>query len=214
MRQFDFSCFRIGSWLQNGMVTAPKPAQGFGEQKRSKEEKLPKHKAGTPELDEDQRPSVIRSATLVAALVIGANFGGLAHAVTAPNQVAVALPGKTDRTKDALRASLRNIEVAHQDWEGYEVPIPSRQSLTAAKQVIEKLPTMVADASAGVDSDGNVFLKLQRGEKVAYLTIEPSVMHLLLMAPNGNNVYFDDVRFQPRHVPPKISAALLRELAG
>ena len=113
-----------------------------------------------------------------------------------------------------LLDSLAKIRSLPADWTGYSAPAPVEKSVVAAEQILPALPNIVADALAGLDGDGHVFLKFWRGEKVAYLTVEPNLMHLFVTAPGKPNISIDAAKFQPRVVPEKIVSVLKREFVG
>lgn len=200
MRTFDFDESGIRSWLNHGMVTLPPP--------------------NAPTVLKQQAISCIgtvRTGILFIALTMGINISALAQTVNLPNQSASVCshaPEPGYLTKKALLESLKSIASLGDNWQGQDTPAPSRQAVTAAEQIVPALPNIIADVSAGVDGDGNVFFKLQKGDKLAYLTIESATMHLLVMAPGRKNLYIDDVKFQPRQLPSKIRQSLEQEMAG
>jgi hypothetical protein len=109
---------------------------------------------------------------------------------------------------------LENIASFTESWQREGDSPPSRQAITAAKQLVHSLPDSIADVSVGINGDGNAYFKLRNGEKLAYLTVEPAIMHLLVMTPEEKNVYLDDVRFHPRVLPSKILRTLEQKMAG
>lgn len=171
------------------------------------------------------RAAVVRKAKrtndLAKTFVVGVTAGlvvatATAHAVMPVRATAIALPDSATPsvTKKALIESLQKIRALPVDWTGYSTPVPEERSIVAAEQIVPALPDFVADAVAGVDGEGHVFLKFKRGEKTAYLTVEPVEMHLFLTAPGQENIYVDGERFSPRTIPTKILSVLKREFVG
>lgn len=200
MSTFDFGGSGIRSWLNQGMVVLSSP---------NAPAPLKVNRVAT-------FVSSARTRSVIFALMIGTNFCAVAQTVNLPNQNAFAcshVPEPSYLTKRTLLESLNSIASLGNNWQGQEAPAPSRRAVTAAQQIVPSLPNIIADASVGVDGDGNVYFKLRNGEKLAYLTVEPSTMHLLVMAPGQKNVYLDDVNFRPRELPSKIRRTIEQEMS-
>lgn len=201
MSTFDFDGSGIRSWINRGMVMLAAPNIPTSEEKKPVTSFV----------------SSARTKSLIVALIFGTNFCAIAQTVSLPNQNASAcshVPEPSYLMKKALLESLSKIASLGDNWQGQDAHVPSRQAVTAAEQIVPTLPNIIADASAGVDGDGNVYFKLQKGEKFAYLTVEPTTMHLLVIAPGEKNVYLDDVKFQPRELPSKIRRTLEQKLVS
>jgi hypothetical protein len=208
MNTFDFNRSSIRSWLTQGMVTFTSSDATSSSKKKpaSSSKKKP-------------APSSVRTVLVsnFVALMLGVSIGASAETVSLPNQVATAcshVPDPSYLRKKALLESLQSIASLGDNWQREDTTAPSRQAVTAAMQIVDALPNTITDVSVGVDGDGNVYFKLRNGEKHAYLTVEPSTMHLLVMAPDQKNLYFDDVKFRPRELPSKIRQTLEQMMAG
>lgn len=204
MTTFDFSGSGVRSWLYQGMVTLKSPITTNSlKKKQATSNIVPNRKAQT--------------SGLFSAFVMGISICTSVQAVNLPNLSAYVcshVPELSSLTKQALLESLKSVALLGDNSNEDDVLTPSRQAIVAAEQIVPSLPNLNADASAGVDGDGNVFLKLQKGEKIAFLTIEPTTMHLLVMSSGAKNLYIDDVKFKPRQLPPKIRLMLEQEMVG
>ena len=148
------------------------------------------------------------ATSIVASAMVG--FSTMAHALAEPLQLTLAWPVEASpaSTKYQLLQSLRDIRRLRADWNGRGAPAPVERSVSVAEFIVPQLPDIVADARAGVDADGHVFLRLNRGTRVAYITVEPKVMHLLYTEVGQQNVYVDDEQFNGRVIPAKIKKIL------
>jgi hypothetical protein len=205
MNNFDFSRTSIRSWLNQGLVSLGDQSEQSAQQSK--------------------KPSSSRLAgnggsglkVAAGALLIGMSVFAFANAETAisPGLSAYSIPINQDAiARRALMESVKTIESLGDDWDGNYHHAAKSQAVTAAEKIIQALPRMDADASAGLNEEGNIFFKFQLGAKYAYLTIEPSMMHLLMIVPGKPNVYVDNVKFNPGQVPNKIKTALERELVN
>lgn len=131
-----------------------------------------------------------------------------------PAQAVVMWPtGPTaESVKESLRDSLRALKSLRQGWGGHEIAAPVRESLMAAERILPQLPNFFVSAKAGVDGDGNVYFRLSKGSKVAYLTVEPKLLHLLCTEPGKTNIYIDDQKFKGNTLPPRIIRVLTENL--
>lgn len=204
MNLFDFCDSGIRSWFSDGMVMYSSP-DTVTTKKPVKKNKTTSYFGSAA------------TKTLAIVVLIGGSMSASAQTtnLTSPSAcVYTHIPAPGELEKNALLSSLKSIESLVDNWQGYGAPAPSKQAVAAAKQIVPSLPNITAGASAGVDGDGNVYFKLQKGEKLAYLTVEPSIMHLLVMVPGGKNIYIDDAKFNPRELPSKIRQALEHEMVG
>ncbi len=112
----------------------------------------------------------------------------------------------------ALKELLQKIRELKADWNGQGAVAPVRAAIEAAEFVLGQLPDVPMNARAGVDPEGHVFLRLNRGNQLAYLTVEPRVMHLLVTEPGLPNVYIDDAGFNGKIIPEKIRKVLNERL--
>lgn len=122
-------------------------------------------------------------------------------------------PPTEAHVKDALRSSLQALRKIGRDWTGHSGAAPASESLAAAERLLPQLPNLGSLAKAGVDADGHVYLRLSRGTRVAYLTVEPRVLHLFYTNAGQDNVYIDDQKFHGSVLPPRISRVLAEKLA-
>lgn len=203
MEVLSFEGLSIRSWLSHGMIIA-------GGSDRSAEEVKARKPSKTEAASRTRTGALV---ALVAAATVGASFPNF---LEWRGQTAVAYPA-TGRSlnliQNALSGALKSITSLGDDWQGTNSVRPTHQSIKAAEYLIPTLPAISAKAGAGVDGDGNVYLKFEKGEKLAYLTVEPAILHLLVMRPQGN-LYIDDVRFEPGKLPSKILKALEQEMVG
>jgi len=141
--------------------------------------------------------------TLVAATT-------LALAMPAPMQLSLTWPTLPTEasTRQYLEQSLKGIRQLKANWAGLDTPAPIERSISAAHYILPQLPELKGDATAGVDSDGNVFLKFTSGNRVAILTIEPRMMHLAYMQPGTPTLYRDDQQFNGKVIPTNIKKVL------
>jgi hypothetical protein len=143
---------------------------------------------------------------------VALSMGMLVDAVAAaepPSQGALAWPTAKWRlsVQEALQDSLKKIRALKPGW-NREAPAPVERAISVAEYILPQLPDVPADARAGVDDQGNVFLRLHRGDRVAYLTVEPKVMHLVYMEAGQPNVYIDDAEFSGKILPLSIKKVL------
>lgn len=207
MSVFDFIGAGIGSWLSQGMVVT----------KDSKDSPtIKKPRKTSPFVSSNSSASSTRTTMSIILLVSGISASAITAAVELPshNVVCSHIPEAGYLTKNALWGTLRQIASLGDDWQGQEGQAPLRKSVAAAEQLVPSLPGTITNASAGVDGDGNVFFKLQKDDKLAYLTVEPAMMHLLVMVPGEKNLYLDDVKFRPGQFPSKILRALTDKMVG
>ena len=210
MSTFDFDVSGIRSWLSQGMVTLASSIAPTSLKKQKPSSKKPQR--GT--LAATSSVGKIQTAGLFVVLMTGINACPLARAVELPNLSASFsshIPDASYLTKKSLLESLKNIAALGDDWREHGAA-PSRQAVIAAEQMVPALPNNISNASVGVDGDGHVYFKLQNGEKLAYLTVESSVMHLLVMAPGEKNVYLDDIKFHPKELPSKVRRTLEQKM--
>ncbi len=133
-----------------------------------------------------------------------------AFATAAPMQMSLTWPTLATEasTRQFLEQSLKGIRQLKAHWSGQDAAAPVERSISAAHYILPQLPELSGDATAGVDSDGNVFLKFTRGERVALLTIEPRAMHLAYMQPGTPTLYKDDEQFNGKVIPANIKKVL------
>ena len=199
--EFNFTNYGISSWLNKGMVFLGSQA----------DEAALKRKASTRSVGH------VASNGVVLAVMLGLNISSLAYAAPIPIQVESArsfVPEQASLTKQALLDSVMKIASLGDNWNGQGAIAPLKQTVSAAKQIIPVLPNISAKASAGIDGDGNIYLKLEKDNKTAYLTIEPSSMHLLVNTVGEQNLYIDDVKFSPGKLPAKVKQVLETQMAG
>ena len=201
--EFNFTNFGISSWLNKGMVLLRIQADGAALKKKSRA-----RAAGKGSLN---------GVVFTVMLGLTQNISSLAYAAPTPIQVDTArsfVPEQASLTKQALLNSVRRIASLGDNWNGQGAIAPLKQAVSAAEQIIPALPHISAKASAGIDGDGNVYLKLEKDNKIAYLTVEPAFMHLIVMADGKKNLYIDNEKFNPGKLPPKVREALETQMAG
>ncbi len=171
-------------------------------------------KAWTPTANGKARPKrkAKFAASIAAAVMIGCSV--TAHAFIEPLQLSLEWPAEhtAASTKHSLLQSLKQLRRLKADWDGHGSPQPVERSISTAEWILPQLPDVVADAQAGINGDGHVFLRLRRGEKIAYVTVEPKAMHLLYIEPGQPNVYIDDEQFSGRVLPANIKKVLEERL--
>src|SRR5258708_25543173 len=145
------------------------------------------------------------AASFIASSLIGAS---VATATLFPisSQAVLVWPANptAEHTRQMLADSVQKLKAIKGDWTGYSTPAPLEKSLKAAEHILPQLPNVLADAQAGVDGDGHVYFRLRQGDKVAYLTIEPRLMHLFYSEPGKENIYVDDEQFKGKILPARI----------
>jgi hypothetical protein len=190
-----FEPYIVSAWQVDGMVKRV-------EQPAKRANRQPRHKEW------------FSSLALSTALAIGAATAQAT--VLPPGQASLKWPTapSVSFTKDVLLEGLRKIRDFHGDWLAEPKGPPNAASLTAAANIVPQLPNLVADARAGVDGDGNVYLRFRKDDKTMYLTVEPHLIHLLLMQPGQPNVYIDDENFKGKILPGKIRGVLATHLAS
>ena len=186
---FDFQAFNIRGWLKNGMLSLLEPSP------------VPKS---------NLKRKGLGSSSMLAAMLVSLNIAAVVHAPCPPGQSALIWPTPPTAafTKQALMESLKKIRSLGADWTGHSSPTPAAQSIKVAEAMVPLLPDVVADAQAGVDADGNVYLRFKKGQKIAYLTVESNLMHLLVMTPGAETVYIDAEQHRGKKLPSKIRVAL------
>ncbi len=144
----------------------------------------------------------------VAAALIGCSM--TAHAVVEPVQLTLNWPAEKTAaaTKHSLLQSLKRLRHLKADWNGRGAAAPVERSISIAEWILPQLPDVVADAKADLDGDGNVLIRIKNGEKIAYLTVEPKVMHLLYIEPGQPNIYIDDAVVTGKMIPVDITKVL------
>ena len=193
MNEFElFQTYDVASWQASGVI---KPvAVSVAASRRRRRAK-------------DHLVSVVAS-TMLCLSVIGYNLP-----VNAPAIATFDWPAKPTAalTKQSLADALKALKRLGPDWNGHSAPAPAQASLSAAERLVPELPDVVAEARAGVDDEGNVYFRLAQGDKVAYLTVEPELLHLVCMTPGKDNYYVDDEQFRKK-LPATIRKALTTTL--
>jgi hypothetical protein len=151
---------------------------------------------------------------IVASSLIGLNSAVHATTPEVPTQLALQWPAEptAQHTKQLLADSLHAIRRTSDDWNGIELTKPAPKSMAAAQTILQQLPDIFADASAGVDGDGNIYFTMKQGEKIAFLTVAPPSMHLLYMEPGHPNLYIDNEQFKGKVLPARIKSVLDEKL--
>lgn len=154
-----------------------------------------------------KRKLAFAASVAAAATVLGMN---LAHTIAVPVQAAVTWPTEQTpaSTREALQNSLNVVRGLPNKWDGRHAPKPNQRSVQVTEYILPQLPDIVAEARAGIDDEGNVFLRLARSNRVAYLTVEPRSMHLLFVEEGQRNVYIDDEPFNGKILPANIKRIL------
>lgn len=169
-------------------------------------------KAYRPERVRAKRPKRQRDfvATFLGgmALCLGMTAEAVAS-VEPPTQVSLAWPTAESllSVQDSLRDSLKKIRTLKAGW-NRSAPAPIERAVSVAEYILPQLPDVRAEARAGVDDEGNVFLRIHCGDRVAYLTVEPKIMHLVYMENGKPNVYVDDAPFGGKVLPESIKKVL------
>jgi hypothetical protein len=162
------------------------------------------------------RRSARTGLIIVASSLIGWNAS--VHAITpeVPTQLTLQWPTgpTTQHTKQLLSDALHAIRRSGEDWNGVVLTKPAPKAMAAAETILPQLPNFFADATAGVDGDGNIYFRMKQGEKIAYLTVAPPLMHLLYMEPGEPNLYIDDEQFRGKVLPARIKQVLDKKLAS
>lgn len=157
-----------------------------------------------------------RNAPWIASMIVAVAFSAASSVTLAapPGQVVMTwpTPATAQSAKDNLRFSLRTIKKLGKDWSGNPGSAPVRESIDAAERLLPQLPNIALDARAGVDGDGNVYLRLSKGTRVAYLTVEASLLHLFYTDAGNDNVYIDDQKFKGSVLPSRIVQVLSEKL--
>ena len=153
---------------------------------------------------------------VVASSLIGLNASTAAVAPRVPTQLTLEWPtGPTATyTKQQLSDALHAIRKSGADWNGESIVAPAERAIVAAERILPQLPPIVAEASAGVDGDGNIYFRMKKEQKLAYLTIEPKLMHLLVMETGQPNVYVDDAQFSGKVLPPRVKELLAKKFTS
>jgi hypothetical protein len=94
------------------------------------------------------------------------------------------------------------------DWNGHEAPKPDPRAIDSAQKAIGLLPDDFVSGKLGVDGEGHIYFRLERGHDEALLTIEPDVLHLRYKSPGNENQYVDDERFDGARLPEGILSLL------
>ncbi len=147
---------------------------------------------------------------VIAASVIGLSIAFTPLAKAEQTQLTLTWPAQQTSvyTRQSLADAIHSLKTLQADWNGHDAPAPKPESIKAAEYILPQLPNVIAEANAGVDGNGNVYLKLARGDKVALVTIEPRLVHFLCMEPGKPNVYIDDEQFKGKKLPASIKRAL------
>ena len=159
----------------------------------------------------------VRTGLLIAASsLIGFNTAVHAVAPEVPTQMTLHWPADptAQYTKQQLADALHAIRRTADDWTGTQYTRPTPKAMAAAQTILQQLPDFFADASAGVDGDGNVYFRMKQGDKLAFLTVAPPSMHLLYMEPGQPNLYIDDEHFKGKILPARIKHVLDDKLAS
>ena len=130
-------------------------------------------------------------------------------AVKGPATALLEWPAKPTATlvKQSLADVLEAVKGLKDDWNGHAAFAAARASVAAAERLLPELPDLVAEVRAGIDDERNVYFKLSKNDKVAYLTVEPNALHLVCMSREQGNVYVDDEPFRKK-LPIAIRNAL------
>ena len=165
--------------------------------------------------DKPKRPRrKLTFAACVAGSLLSFNAATSVFAAAPPGQLSFAWPQPLTAalTKKSLLESLKRVRQLKGGWNGHSAAKPIERSVSVAEYILPQFPDIVADARAGVDADGNVFLRFSRRDKVAYVTVEPKLMHLIYMEPGQPNVYIDDEIFNGKILPASIKNVLEKRL--
>lgn len=191
-----FEPYIVGAWQVDGLVKRV-------EQSGKRVKRQSRHKEW------------FSSLALSAVLAVG-TATAQATVVVPPGQASLNWPTapSVSFTKDVLLEGLRKLRDFHGDWLAEPKGAPNAASLTAAANIVPQIPNLFADARAGVDGDGNVYLRFRKDDKTMYLTVEPHLIHLLVMQPGQPNVYIDDEKFKGKILPTKIRGVLAANLAS
>ena len=85
-----------------------------------------------------------------------------------------------------LRTSIAN-------WDDDELIPPSLQSLSAAERALALMPDTYATPKLGMGDSGDIYFSWENAEGVAFLTIEPEQLHLLLKPYATKSTYLDQM---------------------
>lgn len=195
MNEFElFQTYDVTSWQANGLTkllarTAPPPRH--------------------------QRRKANYLVQMVTSTVIALSVATCELAIAAPAQAALAWPAPPTvaSTKQSLSEAIRNIRKLGDNWNGHNAVAPMQQSIAAAERMVQELPDVVAQASAGVNGEGNVYFRFAKNGKTVYLTIEPNLLHLICMEPRKDSLYIDDEQFRGKKLPAAIRRTLTTTLA-
>lgn len=192
---FEFGKIRSLWYDLNGLLKAVVPSRRIGKRKLR---------------------NAAAAVVLAAASLVSFNATAKAFTVGLPTQFTLEWPAPPAAayTKQSLSDALYAIRRAGADWNGTALTEPVSKSVIAAETILKQLPNFVADATAGVDGDGNVYFRLKQGERIAYLTIEPKLIHLLIVEPGRPNVYIDDEQFKGKVLPARIRDVLTEKMAS
>ncbi len=151
----------------------------------------------------------------VASVLVAASIASSAIAASVPTQLMLQWPAPPTAalTKQSLADALHQLRRTGADWNGAKLSEPDSKALVAAEKILPQLPNFVAEASAGVDGDGNVYFRLRQGPKLAYLTVAPRTMYLLVMQSGKESIYIDDEPFK-KLLPARIKRILEDNLAA
>lgn len=196
----DIGLFEIGKlrsiWFDiNGLMTAWRPAA---------KARKPRRKRG----------QAFKAMMTAAAFAFGASTAATTQAMQTQEPMQLSLTWPVDPTpaltKYHLHQSLKGLRRLKANWDGRGAAAPIERSISVAEYILPQLPNIIADAQAGLNGDGHVFLRIARNNRVAYITVEPRTMHLFYVEPGSPNVYIDDEQFNGKIVPAAIKKTLER----
>ena len=147
---------------------------------------------------------------LTAAIALNADYLNLSLPST---QISLAWPADGPQSSEQpikydlkryLERVLNDLDRKRATWNDQVVAQPIGDSIYAAMRIVAKLPNRYNDGKVGIDRDGHVFLHLKGHTGEAYLTVEPTQLHLLKVAKDGSNLYVDDAPFNGKKLPVEI----------
>lgn len=107
-------------------------------------------------------------------------------------------------TSQRLQSALEELRERTEDLsEFFNTPV-SRDAILAAERIAPQLPDTLPEGKIGFDEEGDVFLSFHRGDKSAFLTVEPDKLHLLVKGGGQSSRYFDDVPYHDFKIPRKV----------
>ncbi|MCI0564320.1 MAG: hypothetical protein MN733_38090 [Nitrososphaera sp.] len=107
-------------------------------------------------------------------------------------------------TSQRLLKAIQSLRAKTDEMSEYLDKPVSRDSILAAERIASQLPDTLPEGKIGLDEEGDVFLSFHKDDRSAFLTVEPSKLHLLVKGGGEATRYVDDILYNGFVVPNNV----------